>query len=156
MEIKRVPIDGGSAESVPATLIPNMRVGAATLSPDGAVLAFFATKSGSDSRDRKIALIPLAKKIASGVRMLDLHTYAMDLPAFTRDGKALVYVIRENGADNLWLQSLDCSTGRRITNFPSDSILDFKFSPNGKNLGVLREHNESDVVLLRDAGISAQ
>jgi hypothetical protein len=37
---------------------------------------------------------------------------------------------------------------------PYHSIKQFQFSPNGKNLGVLREHNESDVVLLRDSGPS--
>jgi Tol biopolymer transport system component len=88
------------------------------------------------------------------VRTLNLNPKAIDLPEFTHDGKAIVYPVRENGSDNLWLQPLDGTRRRRITNFSTDSIKQFQFSPDGKNLGVLREHNESDVVLLRDSGPS--
>ena len=63
-----------------------------------------------------------------------------------------MYSIRENGVDNLWLQPLDGSYGRQITNFQSDAIHLFEFSPDGKSLGVFRQHTESDVVLLRDTG----
>ena len=38
----------------------------------------------------------------------------------------------------------------KITNFQADAISAFRFSPDGKTLGVLRAHVESDVVLLRD------
>jgi Tol biopolymer transport system component len=72
------------------------------------------------------------------------------MPHFAPDGKSLVYVIRENGADNLWLQPVDGSRGRQITNFPSDRIQNYEYSPDGKSLGVMRSHTESDVVLLRD------
>ena len=57
----------------------------------------------------------------------------------------------ENGTDNLWLQPLDGSHGRQITDFKSDAIPSFRFSPNGKTIGVLRSHEETDAVLLRDA-----
>ena len=39
----------------------------------------------------------------------------------------------------------------QITDFKSDTISSFRFSPDGKTIGVLRSHVESDVVLLRDA-----
>jgi hypothetical protein len=48
------------------------------------------------------------------------------------------------------LQPLDGALGRQITNFTSDAIQEFHFSPDGKMLGVLRVHSESDVALLRD------
>jgi hypothetical protein len=63
-----------------------------------------------------------------------------------------VYPIRENGVDNLWLQPLDGSRGHQITNFQSDVIRLFEFSPDGKTVGVFRQHTESDVVLLHDTG----
>lgn len=40
--------------------------------------------------------------------------------------------------------------GRQITNFRADGIREFEFSTDGKMLGVLQEHVESDVVLLQD------
>jgi hypothetical protein len=51
----------------------------------------------------------------------------------------------------LWLQPLDGSAGRQITNFNNDKIQSFEYSPDGKQLGMLRLHVESDVVILRDA-----
>jgi hypothetical protein len=62
-----------------------------------------------------------------------------------------VYPIQQNEVDNLWLQPLDGSAGRQITNFSNDKIQSFEYSPDGKQLGMLRLHVESDVVILRDA-----
>lgn len=84
--------------------------------------------------------------------MLDPDPRIASPPQFTPDGNAVVYPIRENGADNLWLQLLNGSRGYQITKFQSDAIQSFAFSPDGKTLGVLRSHTESDVVLLHDTG----
>jgi Tol biopolymer transport system component len=72
-------------------------------------------------------------------------------PLFTPDGKSLIYNIRTNGADNLWLQPLDNSPGHAVTNFPSEQFTAFHFSPDAKYLAMLRQHTDSDVVLLRDS-----
>jgi hypothetical protein len=64
--------------------------------------------------------------------------------------KAVVYAIRENGADNLWVQPLDGSRGHQITNFPADVIQAFQYSLDRKMLGVMRTSFESDIVLLHD------
>jgi WD40-like Beta Propeller Repeat len=68
---------------------------------------------------------------------------------FAPDGKALAYAVRENGVDNVWLQPLDGSPGKKITNFNADQITDMRWSPDGKTLGILRTHSDSDVVLLQ-------
>jgi Tol biopolymer transport system component len=83
--------------------------------------------------------------------MLDPDSRAADAPQFTPDGNAVVYPIGKNGTDNLWLQPLDGSRGRQITNFKSDTISAFRFSPDGETIGVLLSHTESDAVLPRDA-----
>jgi hypothetical protein len=51
----------------------------------------------------------------------------------------------------VWVQPLDGSPGHQITKFDSEQILSFHWSPDGKNLGVLRGHTDSDVVLLQEA-----
>jgi eukaryotic-like serine/threonine-protein kinase len=56
---------------------------------------------------------------------------------------------RENGVDNLWLQPLDGSRGRALTNFKAEHICDFHWSFDGKQLAIVRGHTESDVVLMR-------
>ena len=68
----------------------------------------------------------------------------------------MVYPIRENGVDNLWLQPLDGSRGHQITNFQADTIQVFQYSPDSKTLGVFLQHTESDVVLLHDTSDSAR
>ena len=57
----------------------------------------------------------------------------------------------EHGIDNLWLQPLDGSKGRQLTNFTSEEIgKTFHWSPDGSKLAVIRGHLDSDVVLIRD------
>jgi hypothetical protein len=52
--------------------------------------------------------------------------------------------------DNIWVQPLAGSPGRRITSFDREQILSFHWSPDGRNLGILRGHTDSDVVLLQE------
>jgi Tol biopolymer transport system component len=84
-------------------------------------------------------------------RQLDLNPHFVEEVNFTPDGKAVAYRIRENGVENIWVQPLDGSPGRQLTNFASDSIWEFHWSPDGKSLGVMRTHSESDVVLLQES-----
>ncbi|MBZ5570653.1 MAG: hypothetical protein LAO09_02090 [Acidobacteriia bacterium] len=70
---------------------------------------------------------------------------------FSPDGKAVVYPVRTGGVDNLWSQPLDGAVGKPLTQFPAEHIVDFHWSPDGKQLGLIRGHTDSDVVLIRDA-----
>ena len=59
--------------------------------------------------------------------------------------------------DNIWMQPLDGSKGRKLTNFnDSERIQDFRWSPDGKTLALLRFNSSSDVILLRDTGNSSR
>jgi hypothetical protein len=49
-----------------------------------------------------------------------------------------------------WAQPVDGSAGRMITNFQSEHIMDFHWSTDGSQLGVVRGHTDSDVVLIGD------
>jgi hypothetical protein len=66
------------------------------------------------------------------------------------DGKALIYAFRDGEADNLWLQPLDGSPGKQITNFKSERIAEMHWSLDGTKLGMIRGHTDSDVVLLEE------
>jgi eukaryotic-like serine/threonine-protein kinase len=155
--IMRVPISDGTPEIVPGTIVPRTiftQPGFGT-SADGKWLAILLSQIESNgSSTNKIALVPLDAGPNPSVQLLDPDPRVAWNPQFTPDGRALVYPIRENSVDNLWLQPLDGSRGRQITAFEADVIRNFRFSPDGKNLGVFREHHESDVVLLHDTGSS--
>lgn len=70
---------------------------------------------------------------------------------FSPNGLAIVYPVRVNGVDNLWEQPLAGGPGHQITNFTSEQIRDFHWSPDGKKLGIVRGHTDSDVVVLRES-----
>ena len=149
--IERVPIEGGKHEVISASMIPGATVKAdgISLSPDGKLVAFRITRS--DTHKKQVALLTLDENgIGVAARFLDADPRISDHPTFTPDGKAVVYAIYENGVENLWLQPLDGAPGRQITNFTTDIFKEYRYSPDGKTLGVVRRHADSDVVLLRD------
>jgi eukaryotic-like serine/threonine-protein kinase len=157
--ISRALLDGsGKAEAVPGSAVPNSFVagGGLGLSGDGKVLAYLVevvdpvTQNGK----QKVALLDLssADHGAAAPRLLDADPrVTRGGVQFTPDGKSVAYAVHENGVDNIWIQPLDGSPGRQITNFTSEQITSFHWSADGKSLGVLRNHSESDVVLLQEA-----
>jgi DNA-binding winged helix-turn-helix (wHTH) protein/Tol biopolymer transport system component len=156
LQIMRVHLDGGLPEVVPGTVLPGkIFVGTEMgISPDNRRLAFLATGTAQNDPDDKIALVPLDEGPRPSVQLLVPDPRVTASPQFSPDGGSLIYPIRESGAENLWQQPLIASPGRQITNFQSDGIQFFQFSPDGKTLGMLRAHIESYVVLLHDTGAS--
>ncbi|MGB9335059.1 MAG: hypothetical protein WCB14_08640 [Candidatus Acidiferrales bacterium] len=152
----RAPADGGITETLPGTPIPHALIAGENIdvSPDGRSLAFLAVFD-EPNWGHKIAVLPVDAGPQPQIRWLDPHPGIGNGPRFTPDGKALIYPIIQNGIGNLWLQPLDGSPGRRITSFKTDTIADFRFSPDGKSVGVLSQRTEADVVLLRDTGAAS-
>jgi len=151
--LKRVSLDGsGKPEALPHSsdfqgLILWQNMG---MSTDGTSLAYVVEVVNTDTQEaaRKIALFNLESPISP--RLLDANPQISGTVQFTPDKKAVAYPIRDSGVDNLWVQPLDGSAGRLITNFKSDQIAGFHWSPDGKKIAVLREHWESVVVLIEE------
>jgi serine/threonine protein kinase/sugar lactone lactonase YvrE len=142
----RVPLDGGKAERL--SELPERD--AFDISPDGKLVAF-TTVASSGNPKRQLALVPVDSP--QNTKILDLQRPVTTYGAvrFTHDGKAVVYAFDDQGADNLWLQPLDGSPGKQITNFKSEHITDFHWSFDGSKLGMVRGHTDSDVVLLEES-----
>ena len=153
----RIPLEGGTAEAIE----PSLPKGAAKfpitgISPDDRLLVTFTSipDPATNTYKKKILIF---KTDSSGdtISVLDadprINVTNGGFPHFSPDGQALVYTVTsENNADNVWLQPLDRKPGHQITQFTSDRIFGFGWSPDGKKLAVGRGHVESDVVLLRD------
>jgi len=141
--IMRVPIDGGTPQKV--TDLPIVQ--SFDISPDGGTITF-ATVDHAGDHEEQLALV--ATDTGKVRQSLKFERSPGALIRFSRDGKAVVYTIHENGVENLWQQPLDGSPGKQLTSFTAERIFDFHWSPDGSKLAVVRGHNDSDVVLIRD------
>jgi Tol biopolymer transport system component len=68
---------------------------------------------------------------------------------WTPDGQAVAYIARAKGAGNIWLQRIDGTPPRQLTNFTSGEIYNFAFSSDGKTLILARGYPNRDVVLIK-------
>ena len=142
-KLARVPIDGGTPQTISDLPIN----GLFDLSADGK-LAAFATLEHVGEHKEKLAVVPAES--GQSAKMFDFERLRSGILRFSVDGKAIVYPTRDSGVDNLWLQPLDGGKGRYITDFKSERIYDFHWSFDGKQLALVRGHNDSDVVIVRD------
>jgi serine/threonine protein kinase len=138
--LKRVPIDGGTPETI---------IKAASepydLSPDGISVATFEVREADHASMLAIYSLETGKKSA-----IAFDPRGLPILAFMPSGKAVLYQVREKGVDNLWIQPLDGSPRRQLTHFTEERLAGYAFSKDGARLGLKRGHNESDAVLLRD------
>jgi Tol biopolymer transport system component len=88
-------------------------------------------------------------------RILSPDSRVSGAVVFTPDEKGVAYPILENGVSNIWVQPLDGSPGRQITNFKSGTFGSFRWSPDGKLLALIRDVSQSDVVLLHEVSQAA-
>ncbi|MGD0570109.1 MAG: protein kinase [Candidatus Sulfotelmatobacter sp.] len=142
-KLTRVPLDGGKPERL--TEVPMQQF---DISPDGKLAAFTSFVSPSGATER-LVLVPV--DAPQNTKLLELQRPVDGPVRFTHDGKAVVYPFRDQDADNLWLEPLDGSPGKQITNFKSEQITDLHWSFDGSKLGMIRGHTESDVVLLEES-----
>jgi eukaryotic-like serine/threonine-protein kinase len=147
----RVGIEGGASQQFP----DYANFGRITISPDGKLAAIITNRPGETKE--KIGLF--SPDFSQPIRLLDFERNRVqygsvlgDEPIlFKPDGSGIVYPIRQGQTDNLWLQHLDGSSGKQLTDFKSEFIRNFDYSYDGKQLAIIRGHRESDVVLIRDS-----
>jgi serine/threonine protein kinase/Tol biopolymer transport system component len=142
--LAKVSIDGGA----PQVISDSPTSGTFDISPDGKIAAFPTLEHSGEHKEMLAVVETEAGKVA---KMMEFEHPRFGLLHFSRDGKAVIYPVREGGIDNLWLQPLDGSRGKRITDFTSEHIYEFHWSFDGKQLALVRGHTDSDVVLFRDA-----
>lgn len=140
--VKRVPIDGGSPETV-----FKFPVGTYAVSPDGKQIASFEVRE----LDHKLVLrLDSVEPHQLAYNDIDQRALPGEL-AFTPDGKGVVYAVRDKGVDNLFLQPLGGGPHRQLTHFTKDTIFRYAFSPDGSKIAIQSGQTESDAVLLHDS-----
>jgi Tol biopolymer transport system component len=136
-----VPVDGGTP-----TQLSDANLSVPVISPDGKLIA--CRYQDEIKNTQKIAVIPFSG--GSPIKIFDIPIHPRQRIRWTRDGSALTYVDIRSGIWNIWLQPLDGSAPRQLTDFRADQIFSYDWSYDGKWLACERGVETNDVVLLSD------
>ena len=117
------------------------------ISPDGKWIAFLYPEGSGTTYRPKLGIMP-----ASGgelVHSFDVPTFEYGKIRFTPDGQGIAFAGQDaQGVANLWVQPISGGAPRQITDFKRDTMFDFAWSPDGKQLALSRGQTTRDVVLL--------
>jgi eukaryotic-like serine/threonine-protein kinase len=141
----KVPVSGGKPEPWVSPTAEGRAGFDVTRDGKTAVLGTYDFKL----RKPNIALFSLES--GQLLKNIDYDSRHVGALRFSPDGKGFVYPIREKGVDNLYFQPLDGGPGRQLTNFTSQKIYSYQWSPDGKSLALVRGDSPSDLVLIKDA-----
>ncbi len=141
--LRRVSINGGDSQQVTdyISICP-------VVSRDGKWISSYYRPE--TKAPWKMAIIPFDG--GPPVKIFDVpeNVVLQSLMRLTPDGRALAYITSRNGVSNIWIQPLDGTSPRQLTNFKSDQIFWYDWSPDGRQLAVSRGTVTSDVVLIKD------
>jgi serine/threonine protein kinase len=141
-QLAKVSTDGGTPQ-----ILTGLRPSGFDVSPDGKLVAFPTLEH---SGEHKEMLAVVEAEGGKKLQEVEFERPLFGLVHFFPSGRGVVYPTRENGVDNLWFQPLDGSRGKFLTQFAAEHIFDFHWSPDGKQLGLVRGHTDADVVLIRE------
>jgi eukaryotic-like serine/threonine-protein kinase len=144
-ELKRIPISGGTAESLAKLVV----TGGTSYAPDGksmAVIALVPSPGRSPPERKLVFLTP-----GSPPRMLPVTSqWSGGGVRYLADGSAVSFLVRNGAQQELWAQPVDGSAPRVVGTFTGAPIMNFQWSPDATQIAVLRQSSDADVVLLTD------
>lgn len=140
----RVSIDGGEPEQ-----LTNTHSIAPTISRDGASIAYFYLDKDAPSSPWRIGVISFAD--GAFVTRVEIPPTAISrFMRWTPDGKALAYIANEGEVSNIWVKPVHGGAAKKLTNFQTETVVAFDWSPDGKQLLISRGTKTSDVVIISD------
>ncbi|MBK7392141.1 MAG: PD40 domain-containing protein [Chloracidobacterium sp.] len=140
--IFRVSIDGGEPQ-----LLTSLDATEPRYSQDGKYFACFVVDPKVQGFG-KLAIIPADG--GDAIKTFDLLTTTSINrgPAWTPDGRSIVYIAQRGEKNNLWIQSLDGGSPKQITNFDQPAIARREYSRDGKQIAIVRGELTSNAVLI--------
>jgi serine/threonine protein kinase/Tol biopolymer transport system component len=119
-------------------------------SPDGKSIACYLRSDGSAW---ELAVLPVAG--GAPLKTFPIPMTVADQwvgPRWTPDGKAITYVVTQGGISNIWSQPLSGEAATKLTKFDQDQIFAFAWSPDRKNLALVRGVNAKTVISMKGFG----
>jgi Tol biopolymer transport system component len=105
---------------------------------------------GQQNAPWKLAVISLE---GQETKYFDLAP-SVPLPIVLRwmsDSREVTYIDTNGGVSNIWKQSINGGPPRKLTDFASDQIFAFDWSPTGKQFAYSRGVAINDVVMITDS-----
>ncbi len=140
-QIARISINGG----IPVTIIEK-QAWRPVLSPDGSKIA-------CNYWDEIVGVWKLAVFNYNGAGPLFTFEAPGDYNRTVKwmpDGNSLAYIVTHGGVSNIWIQNLDGSAPRPLTDFKKNLIFDFAWSRDGKSIAYAQGWYTSDVLLIQN------
>lgn len=137
----KVSIDGGDAVQ-----LIDKYTNSPEVSPDGKWIVCSYRKD--DNSTWRYAIIPYEG--GEPIKVFDLLGSKGNL-RWSPDGRSLHYLRdTQGGVTNVWSLPLDDKSPKQLTDFKTEQIYSFAWSPDGKQLVLARGTTTSDVVLIKD------
>jgi dipeptidyl aminopeptidase/acylaminoacyl peptidase len=106
---------------------------------------------GANPPQRKVAII--SPDGGTPIQTFALPPTAARAPRmhFTPDGRALAFLDSRGGGANIWTIALDGNgESKPLTDFKTETISDYAWSADGKQLAVIRGSSIQDAVLINE------
>lgn len=139
ISVWKVPLNGGE----PIKVGEKYRM--AAFSPDN---QFIACRSSIESGSRDVALF--SAQGGPPLRHVAIPIQEWQRVQWLPNGHELSYINNVNGVSNIWSYDLNTGTSKQLTNFNSDRIYAYAWSPDYKQLACQRGTNISDVTMISE------
>jgi eukaryotic-like serine/threonine-protein kinase len=131
----KVSIDGGKP-----VRLADFEADSPAVSPDGTRVAFHLQNA--------LGVMPIGGGPVQ--RFANITRTRHSSVRWTADGTALLHNAGLNDRSNIWLQPLDGSPPRKITQFDDEYVLHFDVSPDGRHMAIVRGTLSRDAVLIEN------
>ena len=143
--IWKVPIDGGQSVQ-----LVNSRATKPAVSPDGQVIAYSYLDIELNPSRWGIGIV--SAEGGERLRRFDFPSTVTERRVrWAPDGKSIAFLNSPGGLSDIWLQPLDGTAPKPLTNLKSERIIAFEWSPDGHSLALIRSVQTSDVITIERA-----
>jgi Tol biopolymer transport system component len=120
-------------------------------SPDGQSIACFYSKTASSPQrePNHIAVLDINEEGPTDVFPVAASVSRDVELRWSADGTMVTYVDDREGVSNIWGQPVAGGAPRQLTDFQQGFIFSFDWSPDGRQLSLLRGSRSWDIVLIR-------
>jgi TolB protein len=139
VSIWKVPINGGESIKVAD------KYWMPAFSPDN---QFIAGRYNLQSDSRDLAIF--SAQGGAPLRYVSIPIQEWQRVQWLRSGRELSYVKNVDGYSNIWSYDLDTGTSKQVTNFNSDQIYAYAWSPDYKQLASQRGTKISQVIVMSE------